>query len=277
MDSYPNPSSRRFLVESYEQSDSQYRRASLLWMAGIALLLVPLATLVDIQTSRWFMDDPFPGEILDTLDMSLIYAHTSGIFLILLCIGLLAPKARWHIPRLATLAMGAGAVATLVKMFILRPRPNSMNLDLATYDYAWIWSFDLTLSNVTLFDASTRAFPSAYLATATAFTVGLWVVVPRARWIFVALCVCTMAQRLYCGAHFTSDLFGSASIGLAWAFVCYHPSMLGRIFDKMADEDKGPRRRFESDEDVAEPCSEELEDLDAEESQEVPVPHRRAA
>ncbi len=122
------------------------------------------------------------------LDLSLVYAHGSGIFLILVAIILLAPNRRWHVPRLATLAMGSGAVATLTKMFILRPRPNTLKLETATYDYAWIWSFDGTLSKVADFDAGTRAFPSAYLATATALTVGLWVVLPRGRWLFAGLC-----------------------------------------------------------------------------------------
>lgn len=220
----------------------EFRTASLLWMAGISLLLVPMASLIDVQIARWFSYDPLSRELGDVLDLSLVYAHGSGIFLIMVSIILMAPRCRWHVPRLATLALGGGAVATLTKMFILRPRPNSLNLESATYDYAWIWSFDGTLSQVADFDASTRAFPSAYLATATALTVGLWVVLPRGRWLFAALCAGTMLQRLYCGAHFISDLFGSAAVGLGWSYVCYHPRLMGSLFDKMEPE-KYPRRR----------------------------------
>ncbi len=182
----------------------------------------------------------------------LIYAHGSGITLILFGVLLLAPKCRWHVPRLAVLALGGSAVSTLAKMFVLRPRPNSLNLDAAGNDYAWIWSFDWTLTHVANFDASTRAFPSAYLATATALTVGLWVVLPRGRWLFAVLCAGTLLQRLYCGAHFLSDLFGSAAIGLWWSFVCYHPSLMGTIFDKMEPE-RRPRRRSWQEGDVALP------------------------
>ena len=221
---------------------ARFRMAALLWMAGITFLLVPMATLIDVPIARWFSHDPLPREVGDALDFSLVYAHGSGIFLILVGVILLAPKCRWCVPRLATLAMGGGAVATLAKMFVMRPRPNTLNLDAATYDYAWIWSFDWTLSQIANFDASTRAYPSAYLATATALTVGLWVVLPRGRWLFVALCAGTMLQRLYCGAHFLSDLFGSAAVGLAWSYVCYHPSLMGTLFDKMEPE-RSPRRR----------------------------------
>ena len=225
---------------------AKFRLASLLWMAGITLLLVPMATLIDLPISRWFVDDPLPREIGSALDLARIYAHGSGIFLILVGVILLSPKSRWHVPRLATLALGGGAVATLAKMVVLRPRPNTLNLDVATYDYAWIWSFDWTLSQVANFDASTRAFPSADLATATALTAGLCVVLPRGRWLFVALCIGTMLQRLHCGAHFLSDLFGSAAVGLGWAYVCYHPSLMGSLFDKMEPEREPRRRNWEA-------------------------------
>lgn len=219
-----------------------FRMASLLWVGCITLLLVPMATLVDVPIARWFARDPLPRVAVDALDLSLFYAHGSGLALILFGICLLAPKCRWHVPRLATLALGGSAVSTLAKMFVLRPRPNSLNLDAAGNDYAWIWSFDWTLTHVANFDASTRAFPSAYLATATALTVGLWVVLPRGRWLFALLCAGTLFQRLYCGAHFLSDLFGSAAIGLWWSFVCYHPSLMGTVFDKLEPE-RYPRRR----------------------------------
>jgi len=186
--------------------------------------------------ARWFSGDPLPTAVGDALDFSLYYAHGTGIALILCGVLMFAPGCRWHVPRLTALALGGSAVSTLTKMFVLRPRPNSLNLDAVGNDYAWIWSFDWTLSQVANFDASSRAFPSAYLATATALTVGLWVVLPRGRWLYVALCAGTLLQRLYCGAHFLSDLFGSAAIGLWWSFICYHPSMMGTIFDKMEPE-----------------------------------------
>ena len=63
--------------------------------------------------------------------------------------------------------------------------------------------------------------------------------------LFIAFCAGTMFQRLYCGAHFLSDLFGSAAVGLGWSYVCYHPRLMGTLFDKMEPE-KSPRRRRRS-------------------------------
>ncbi len=227
------------------EETKKFHLAALLWLSVISLLLVPMATLLDIPIARWCRDDVLPQEVGKMLDLSLIYAHGSGIFLILVAILMMAPTKRWKMPRLATLALGSGAVATLVKMFVLRPRPNSLRLDLATNEHAWIWSFDWTLSRIAEYDAGMRAFPSGYLATATALTVGLWIVVPRGRPLFLAFCIGTMLQRMYCGSHFLSDLFGSAAVGLGWCYICYHPKLIGNVFDKMEAVQR-PKRRTES-------------------------------
>lgn len=233
-----------------KHNNAQFRLTRLLWLAGISLLFVPIATIIDVPVARWFAGNPLSKEFSDALELSLVYAHGSGVFLILVSIVLLAPERRWQVPRLATLALGAGAVATLAKLFILRPRPNShyVNLDSANQDSAWAWSFDWALSHVAHFDASSRAFPSANVATATALTVGLLVVLPRGRWLFFTLCLGTMMQRLNSGGHFLSDLFGSAAVGLGWAYVCHHPALMGSVFDKMEPEQNDRRVRLDDPE-----------------------------
>ena len=229
------------------EETQKFHLAALLWLSSISILLVPMATLLDIPIARWCHADLLPQEFSKMLDLSLIYAHGGGIFLIMVAILMMAPTKRWKMPRLATLALGSGAVATLVKMFVLRPRPNSLRLDLATSEHAWIWSFDWTLSRIAEYDAGMRSFPSGYLATATALTVGLWIVVPRGRPLFLAFCIGTMLQRMHCGSHFLSDLFGSAAVGLGWCYICYHPKLIGNVFDKM-EAVQHPKRRRVADE-----------------------------
>ncbi|MEM0924784.1 MAG: phosphatase PAP2 family protein [Planctomycetota bacterium] len=219
------------------------RVSVLLWLAAMLLLSVPMITLVDISIARWFASDPLPRELRSALELMLVFSHGSGVFLILFGIFLMAPYCRWHLPRLTTLAIGAGAIATLGKMFVLRPRPTGLNLDLASIDSAWLWAFDWTLSQVATFDASTRAFPSGNMATATALTVGLWAVLPRGRLLFLMILAGTFLQRMACGAHFPGDVIGGAGFGLVWAYVCYHPRMLGNLFDKMQPESEPRRRR----------------------------------
>lgn len=200
-----------------------------------------MVTLVDINLARWFTTEPFPREVCTALDLMRLFSHGWGVFLVLAAIMLLSPPHRWHVPRLAALAMGGGAIATIAKMFVLRPRPNELNLDLASYDSAWLWAFDWSLEHVAAYDASTRAFPSGNMATAVAFAVGLWIILPRGRWLFAGVCLGTVFQRLYCGSHFLSDLFGGAAFGFFWAYVCWNPRLLGNIFDRL-QPDQNDRR-----------------------------------
>ncbi|MCA9137387.1 MAG: phosphatase PAP2 family protein [Planctomycetales bacterium] len=224
-------------------SSNKFRLSAILWFAGMLMLSVPMVTLVDIPVARWFASKPLTGEFRNGLELMQIFSHGSGVFLVLLGIFLMAPQCRWHLPRLATLAIGAGAIATLGKMFVLRPRPTGLNLDVASIDSAWLWAFDWTLSQVATFNASTRAFPSGDMATATALTVGLWFVLPRGRILFAMICLGTVLQRLACNAHFPSDILGGAACGFFWAYVCLNPALLGNLFDKMQPESEPRRRR----------------------------------
>lgn len=232
----------RVLYPSQSAGENGMRINVLLLLAGMLMLAVPMVTLIDISVARWFASDPLPREIGNGLELMRVFSHGTGIMLVLFGIFLMAPGCRWHLPRLATLAVGAGAIATLAKMFILRPRPTGLNLDVASIDFAWLWAFDWSLSQVATFDASTRAFPSGNMATATALTVGLWIILPRGRWLFATICLGTVLQRLACSAHFPSDILGGAAFGLGWAYVCLHPKLLGNLFDKM-QPDLEPRRR----------------------------------
>ena len=220
-----------------------FRRVSLLWMAGISLLAVGPITLVDVPIARWFATDPMPTWARGLLDIASIYGSVLG----LVGIGVLmltSKKRRVQIPRLVAMAAGGGAVATITKLFVLRPRPNSLPLNWTAQEHAWVWSFDPTLSQIAQFDASTRAFPSATLAMAASLTVGLWVMLPRYRKIAVALCIATMVVNMADGQHFASDMLGSAAIGMLWSYVCFHPKLMGDIFHRLEREDsRSPSRK----------------------------------
>ena len=217
------------------------RPGLLLWAAVFAMLTVPLATLIDVPIARWFDSEPFANDFADALELTRGYAHGSGVFFILLSVFLLAPDKRWLLPRIAVMTCGGGAVATIFKMFVLRPKPTQINLDFATVETAWLWRFDWTLDQVATFDAGTRAFPSGNMATAIALTIGLCMVAPRGRWLFLLFCGLTVLQRLHGGSHFFSDVVGGAAAGLIWSFVCLHPRLLGSLFDKMEPESERQR------------------------------------
>lgn len=241
------PSSCRHGVSpTTTEATTLYRPVTLVYMAAIMAMMVPLLTLVDASVAAFFDSTPLPRDLVSALELSLIFSHGTGVFLVLMTIMLLAPRMRWQVPRLAALALGGGAVATITKWFVLRPRPNSLDLVYFGNDSAWLWAFDWDLSEIAAFDASTRAFPSANVVTATALTIGLWIVLPRGRILFAMIWIGVLLERLHAGAHFLSDACGGIAIGLLWSFVCYHPTLMGTLFDRMAPE---PRRRRSSSDD----------------------------
>ncbi len=212
------------------------RPGLLLWAAVCAALMVPVSTLLDVPVARWFSRQSFPNDFTDALELTRGYAHGIGVFFILLSVLLLAPNKRWLIPRLAVMTCGGGAIATIVKMFILRHKPTYFNLDFATMETAWRWRFDWTLDQLATFDAGSRAFPSGNMATAIALTLGLIVVAPRGSWLFGLFCGLTVLQRLHGGSHFVSDVMGGAAAGLFWSYICLHPRLMGSLFDKVEPE-----------------------------------------
>lgn len=234
------------MPNSPHEATTVYRPITLFYMAAITALMVPLLTLIDTPIALYLQTANVPRDVVSALELSLVFSHGTGVFLILIAILLLAPRLRWQVPRLAALALGGGALATIAKMFVLRPRPSQLNLEYAGHESAWLWAFDWDLSEIATFDSSVRAFPSANVVTATALTIGLWIMLPRGRVLFATILAGVLLQRLSTGAHFVSDLCGGVAIGLMWSFVCYHPKWMGTLFDHMAPEPR-QRRRQEDD------------------------------
>lgn len=223
--------------------DRDQLRIPLLLVTLFAAGMVPVATLFDISISRWFMDHHLPGDVAKTIQLTESYAHGMGVIFILLLILRLAPKKRWCIPRLATLAFGAGAIAVIVRTFVLRGRPNQMNLHVASYDAAWRWTFDWSLDHLAAFSSAVRSFPSGHTAIATGLTIGLCLMFPRGKWLFVLFLGMAMLQRLACYAHYLSDLMGGLAIGLLWSHICLSPRLLGALFDKIEPQGRGFEKR----------------------------------
>ncbi|TWU16331.1 phosphatase PAP2 family protein [Allorhodopirellula heiligendammensis] len=242
--------SRPGISTATTEATTLYRPETLVYMAAIMAMMVPVLTLIDAGVAAFFATSPLPRDLDSALELSLIFSHGTGVFLVLMTIMLFAPRMRWQVPRLATLALGGGAVATITKWFVLRPRPNSLDLAYFGSDSAWLWAFDWDLSEIAAFDASTRAFPSANVVTATALTIGLWIMLPRGRVLFATIWIGVLLERLHAGAHFLSDACGGIAIGLLWSFVCYHPKLMGTLFDRMAPE---PRRRRRSSDSISLP------------------------
>lgn len=238
----PHLSDLRLYDGNSDRIDRGRLRIPLLLATLLAAALVPVTTLFDVSISRWLGTSPMRGDLSKAIELSEVYAHGIGIIVILMLISQLAPRKRWCIPRLATLAFGSGAVAMVVKMFVLRVRPGSLNLHVASDDTAWRWSFDWKLDHVAAFDSALRSFPSGHTAMAIGLTLGLCLMFPRGRVMFTLLLGLSMAERLTCYAHFASDVMAGLAIGLLWTYICLSPRFLGALFDHIEPQ----RHGFES-------------------------------
>ena len=212
----------------------------LLWFGIVVTILCPLATVVDFDVAVWFYQERLPGDIRKAIKISEIFAHGIGVLGILIGIATLVPEKRWCLPRLSALAFGAGAITTIIKMFVLRRRPH--NYDFATADENSIlnWSIDWTLQHVALFDdSSLRSFPSGHAATAVGLCIGMMLLFPRGRVYFVFLSTLAASERLLSQSHFLSDVLGGVAVAAIWSYVCLHPRLLGVLFGHMEPEGRG--------------------------------------
>lgn len=239
----PDPGRLRIFTGSSPRIDRGRLLMPLLLATIMSAALVPVSTLFDVSISRWFLQQNLPGDFVKSIELAEFYSHGIGVLFIILLAFRMAPQRRWCLPRLATLAFGAGAVAELVKAFVLRSRPSNLNLEIASYDAAWRWTFDWSLEHVAAFSSGVRSFPSGHAAIATGLSIGLCLMFPRGRLIFLLFLALAMLQRLACFAHFTSDLMGGLALGLIWTYICLSPHLLGALFDKIEPEGAGFERK----------------------------------
>jgi membrane-associated phospholipid phosphatase len=156
-----------------------------------------------------------PGDVRKAIELSEAFAHGSGVVAILLTLFLASNRSRARILAVALMTAVCGIAANLLKVAFTRARPY-------TYDAAADAMADVTgwefLGTGSFWDASQRSFPSGHTATAWALAIGLCLVFPRAKFMFIFLAVMATYQRLFSGAHFPSDAaagFGIACLGCA--------------------------------------------------------------
>lgn len=214
-------------------------------------LLLPVALLAAAAAALW-IDVPVVTQLLEWkknqkvtdylgyLDMFEPFGHGLGLVLVLIAVHQLDPGRRWAIPRVLTCALAGGGLADLVKMLIVRLRPN----DLADGFCGPVWdTFGSWLPMLTS-QSGSQSFPSAHMATAVGFSVGLIWLYPNGRVLFTALAALVGCQRIASGAHYPSDVLAGAAVGcVAAAFLLY----VGRLpgwFDRLESRWRPDQRKL---------------------------------
>jgi len=157
------------------------------------------------------------------------FGHGLGVLLALLMLHQLDPARRWAMPRVAVCALAAGGTADLLKMAIVRSRPNDVPLDFAGSVWA---TFGHWLPPILSGQSGMQSFPSAHTATAAGLAAALIWLYPQGRFLFTLLVVLVGCQRIVSGAHFPSDVAAGAAAGCLAATFFLHVGWLPVWFDR---------------------------------------------
>ena len=195
-----------------EPPDRRVRRLSLL----LALLaaLAPLALLVDMPLTRFAKDRGTAGDLGHVVRLSEAFAHGSGVILILIAAAALDPRSWRVLPRLALGAYGAGWLADLLKLVLVRRRPATVDVNDVRETFVGLFAWRNLETWQEALSRDIQSFPSGHAATAAGLACALSRLYPRASWFFVTLTVLACLQRIMARAHFLSDVLAGAAVGV---------------------------------------------------------------
>jgi membrane-associated phospholipid phosphatase len=198
--------------------------------AGALLIDVPAARAVRKWQGR---DEPRRQDQTDllrvclgSLDMFEPFGHGLGVALVVVLLHQLDPARRRSILRILLCALAAGGGAGLLKMLVMRIRPNDFDLSRSVWAtfQQWLpfWGGDSTL----------QSFPSGHTATAVGLAAALTWRYPQGRFVFSLLAILVACQRVVSGAHYPSDVLLGAAIGSFVATLFVGFGRLSAWFDR---------------------------------------------
>lgn len=195
--------------------ECRFRIRTLLILLAMLAVLAPLALLVDMPLTRFAKDHDTAGDVGHVVRLSEVFAHGSGVILILLAAAALDHRSWRVLPRLAIGAYGAGWLADLLKLVLVRRRPATVDVNSdvrETFIGLFAWRHLETWQEALSRDI--QSFPSGHAATAAGLACALSRLYPRASWLFVLLTVLACLQRIMARAHFLSDVLAGAAVGV---------------------------------------------------------------
>lgn len=199
-----------------------------LLFASAAALALPL----DISIASFFRRDADGDAIHDLVSLAEVFAHGLGVACILLTAYVLDVRQRRRLPRVIAAVVGAGLAVDLIKLLVGRIRPRG--LEVAEVWDTFLGWFPMFRPEVRqeLSVADCQSLPSGHAAMATALAIGLSLLYPRGRWLFVTFAVLAGLQRIESCAHYLSDTLAGAAVACLVCAAFLSNRGLGRWFDR---------------------------------------------
>jgi len=212
-----------------------------LWVPLLLLASAGLALSIDLPLASWFSNHQLPGDLREILTVVETFGHGIGVALILIAIWTLNPDARRFLPRLIGASLGAGMLANVIKLMVNRQRPRAFHAAstevLDTFG-GLQWFVNAGHGN--------QSFPSAHSATAVGFAVALSVCFPRGKYLFAVLATLTCVSRMWCEAHYASDVLAGTAVGFVAArFVLRQQGLSAKLPQILPRALAEPRERIQ--------------------------------
>ena len=248
-------------IEEYENSGENrkdkdfsktWRAKTAVWAGGGLLLAAAVALVVDAPLARWVQEQnrtsesetpsqegpASSGQLLQSAARKIYaqikrvltwaegFGHGVGVLLLALGIYRLDPANRRRLGRALCMALGSGLAADGVKLLVARTRPRAFDLSQPILE-----SFTGIVPGL-VGGSGGQSFPSAHVATAVGWALGLGWVYPRARWTFVFLAFLVLCQRLDAHAHFLSDCLAGAAVGCLVSSLFLPGGRISKTFER---------------------------------------------
>jgi membrane-associated phospholipid phosphatase len=181
----------------------------LFWFAAAGFLAGIAAIGIDCQLAHWFYGGHCPKFLQHLGDYGELFGRGETVALVALLVFVLDAPRRRAIGSLLAYAYLSGLAADLVKMLVVRARPNAFDCAGSAWATFGGW-FPLTSAG-----SGGQSFPSAHVATAVGLSLALVQLYPRGRYVFVAMTVLVGYQRMQAGDHFLSDVLCGAALACA--------------------------------------------------------------
>lgn len=216
-----------------------WRPKQLVWAGMFLILMAGGALWVDRPLAWWIQQqkDPEPPEAFPTegrapprvwwgfkiprpfrrvLTWAEGFGHGIGVLLVGLLIYQLDPANRRRLVRALSMGLTSGLSADGMKLLVGRLRPRAFDLT-ESIGHSFTGLFPLLEGG-----SGGQSFPSAHVATAVGWALGLSWLYPRGKWMFVFLAGLVLCQRVEALAHFLSDALAGAAVG-CWIGALFLP------------------------------------------------------
>ena len=189
------------------------------WLVASLLLLTVLATRFDGRLTEIWRGLNLPGDVDQELRFLQQFGQIGSLVLVLVLVCCLQrPAIRRTLLDLGLALLLGAVVANLMKTGMGRLRPAFG--DAGAFLGPW-W----TRSSDDFSWTQRASMPSSHVMAATVLATWMWTVCPRLRILGVALTGFVGLARVRFGAHWPSDVFAGAMVGLAVG-----PPVIGRLW-----------------------------------------------